>query len=88
MIDLSIMKKATVADLRNNFRRVSSWIQNGEPVEISKRGKPFARLVPASTKEHVKVDFRAQLREIWGDRVFSDAEVKAMREAELEGEEG
>jgi hypothetical protein len=29
-----------------------------------------------------------RLKERWGDRVFSAAEVKAMRDAELDGEEG
>lgn len=83
------MKKATVADLRNHFRRVSSWIENGEPVEIVKRGKIFARLMPVTTiPKPEKIDYRAQLRETWGGRVFSNTEVKAMREAELEGEEG
>jgi hypothetical protein len=28
------------------------------------------------------------LKEIWGDRMFSDAEVEAMREAEREGDPG
>jgi antitoxin (DNA-binding transcriptional repressor) of toxin-antitoxin stability system len=84
------MKKATVADLRNNFRRVSALIDNGESVEIVKRGRVFARLVPAVTvsRKVKKPDMMAQLREIWGDRKFSAAEVKAMRKAELEGEEG
>jgi len=27
-----------------------------------------------------KVDFMAQLREIWGERTFSEAEIRAMRE--------
>ncbi len=35
-----------------------------------------------------KPDIMAQLKEVWGERVFSMKEVKAMREAELEGEEG
>ena len=85
------MKTATVADLRNNFRRVSSWIEHGETVQIIKRGKAFAQLVatPPSTPSQVpKVDFMAQLKEIWGDRMFSDAEVQAMREAEREGDLG
>jgi antitoxin (DNA-binding transcriptional repressor) of toxin-antitoxin stability system len=79
-------KTATVADLRNNFRRVSAWLENGESVEIVKRGRRFARLVPAAAaypKESIKVDFAAQLRAVWGKRVFSDGEVAAMREAEL-----
>jgi antitoxin (DNA-binding transcriptional repressor) of toxin-antitoxin stability system len=84
------MKTASVADLRNHFRRLSAWIENGESVQIIKRGKAFARLVPAAeaTRKPVKVDFAARRKTIWGNRVFSAAEVKAMRDAELEGEEG
>ena len=84
------MNPATVADLRNNFSRLSAWIENGEAVEISKRGRAFARLVPAveSKVNPVKVNFAAQRKAIWGSRVFSAAEVKAMRDAELEGEQG
>ena len=87
MIDLSIMKAkiATVADLRNNFRRVSAWLENGESVEIVKRGRRFARLVPAVTahEKPVKVDFDAQMRAVWGSKVFSDLEIESMRETEL-----
>ena len=85
------MKTATVADLRNNFRRIAAWIEHGESVQILKRGRVFAQLTAPDTKQVAavpKVDFMAQLDEIWGDRVFSAAEVAAMREAELEGEEG
>jgi len=84
------MKTATVADLRNNFRRLSAWIENGEPVQIIKRGKAFARLVPAAepVPKLVKINWAAQRKAIWGHRVFSAAEVKAMEEAELEGEQG
>ena len=34
-------KTATVADLRNNFRRVSAWLENGESVEIIEQGAGF-----------------------------------------------
>ena len=40
------MKTATIRDLRNNFARLSKWIEQGETVEILKRGKPVADLVP------------------------------------------
>lgn len=87
VIDVSIMKQktATVADLRNHFRRVSAWLENGESVEIIKRGRRFARLVPAADQPHklVKVDFARQLRAVWGRKVFSATEVREMREAEL-----
>ena len=86
------MKTATVADLRNNFRRVSAWIEHGETVQILKRGRAFALLtsLPAvsSPPSAPKPDVMARLQEVWGDRVFSEKEVEEMRAAELEGEEG
>ncbi len=41
------MRTATVRDLRNEFPRVARWIEEGECVEITRSGKPFARLAPA-----------------------------------------
>ncbi len=40
------MKQATVRDLRNQFSRISKWLDAGETVQVLKRGKPFACLVP------------------------------------------
>lgn len=79
------IKTATVADLRNNFRRVSAWLENGESVEILKRGRRYARLTPAATapSKPVKIDFAGQLRAVWGQKAFTVAEVRAMRDAEL-----
>ena len=92
VIQISLtMKTATVRDLRNRFARVAAWISEGEPVEITRAGKLFARLVPATPENRrklVKPDIMAQLKETWGDRVFSAKEVAEMRAAELEGEEG
>jgi antitoxin (DNA-binding transcriptional repressor) of toxin-antitoxin stability system len=89
MIHFSIMKIATVADLRNHFRHISAWIEDGEAVEIVKRGKAFARLVPVTgLAKTAKVDFRAQRKRIWGNRAFSTGEVNEMTDSEVEGEEG
>ena len=85
------MKTANVADLRNDFQKVAAWISDGESVSIKMRGKLFATLTPAhglSEPAMPKIDFAAQLKKIWGDKVFTDAEVQEMRAAELEGEEG
>ena len=85
------MKTATVRDLRNNFAMLEAWLSDGESVCIEKRGEPIAMLTPmsrAKRKTAKKTDFAARLKAIWGDRVFSQAEVTAMREAELDGEEG
>jgi len=60
---------------------------HGESVEIIKRGRRFARLIPASAEaasnKPVKIDFTRQLRAVWGKKVFSEAEVQAMRDVEL-----
>jgi len=85
------MKTANIADLRNNFRMIASWISDGESVEIKKRGEHFATLIPSARAKAAampKIDFAGRLKKIWGDRVFSDQEIAEMRVAELEGEEG
>jgi antitoxin (DNA-binding transcriptional repressor) of toxin-antitoxin stability system len=40
------MKTATVRELRNDFGRLSKWLEKGESVQIVKRGKAFARVIP------------------------------------------
>jgi antitoxin (DNA-binding transcriptional repressor) of toxin-antitoxin stability system len=40
------MKTATIRQLRNDFGRLSKWIEKGEPIQLLKRGKPFARVIP------------------------------------------
>ncbi|RRJ97193.1 type II toxin-antitoxin system prevent-host-death family antitoxin [Opitutaceae bacterium TAV4] len=85
------MRTATVADLRNHFPEVVAWVDQGEEVEILRRGRPVARLVPPSAppaRPVPKVDFKAQNKRIWGDRVFTMKEVEEMRAFELDGEEG
>jgi antitoxin (DNA-binding transcriptional repressor) of toxin-antitoxin stability system len=83
------MRTATVLDLQNNFAMLEAWILNGEEVCIEKRGQPFA-VIKAMEKDPespiVNPDFEARRRAIWGDRVFSEEEVKAMREYEHEHE--
>ena len=46
------MKTATVRDLRNDFARLSKWLDQGETIEIVKRGKPVAELVPKSSAKN------------------------------------
>ncbi len=85
------MKTATVRDLRNNFSQLEAWLAEGEQIQIEKRGEPVALLSPVDRKASPKrllPDFAARRRAIWGDRVFTEAEVAEMRAFELEGEEG
>ena len=60
------MKTATIRDLRNAFPTVARWIEEGESVQITRSGKPFARLEPIgadSATPLVMPDFLARLRE-------------------------
>ncbi len=60
------MKTASVRDLRNSFPQVAGWIEEGESVEITRSGKPFARLEPIdhSAKTSVKMpDFIGRMRQ-------------------------
>ena len=85
------MKTVTVRDLRNNFSKLEVWLQEGEQIQIEKRGQPIALLTAFQanqTNHPIKPDFAARRRAIWGDRVFTTAQVEAMRADELEGEEG
>jgi antitoxin (DNA-binding transcriptional repressor) of toxin-antitoxin stability system len=87
------MKTATVRELRNEFPRIEAWVHEGESINISKRGKVIATLVPAlganeSGQTPPKVDIMARLSETWGDRVFTMEQVEAMRADELAGDLG
>lgn len=85
------MKTATIRDLRYDFPRVEAWIRNGNEIELTKHGRPIARITPLpkpAAHKLVKPDIMARLKETWGDRIFSAREVAEMRAAELEGEEG
>ena len=85
------MKTATVRDLRNSFSMLEAWLLEGEDIRIEKRGQPIGLLTAWRSDVSVppvKPDFAARRRAIWGDRVFSEGEVAAMRADELEGEEG
>ena len=72
------MKTATVRDLRNRFPRVAAWIEEGEPVEITKAGKPFARLVPAAPEKPRRFkmpDIMARLERTFGDSTYDAADI-------------
>jgi antitoxin (DNA-binding transcriptional repressor) of toxin-antitoxin stability system len=85
------MKTVTVRELRNSFSMLEAWLSEGEAICIEKRGQPIGLLTawhPETRSEPAKPDFAARRRAIWGNRVFSEAEVMAMRADEVEGEEG
>ena len=72
------MKTATVRDLRNHFPRVAAWIAEGEAVEITKSGKPFARLspvIPEKPRRFKMPDIMARLNQDFGDSSYDAADM-------------
>jgi prevent-host-death family protein len=68
------MKSATVRQLRHDFGTVLKWVEAGEPVEISKRGKVVALITPPPAPVRARAvkrpDFAARLKLRDGDRVI------------------
>jgi antitoxin (DNA-binding transcriptional repressor) of toxin-antitoxin stability system len=65
------MRKATVRDLRYKFAEVEELLREGEEVQITKRRRVIARLVPAGPPAQSKrPDFLARLKRIYGEKVL------------------
>ena len=80
------MKTATVRQLRHDFGTVLSWVEEGEPVEISKRGKIIALLTPPPpspkpSRPRKRPDFAARLKRIYGDKVLRGDVIVEERES-------
>ncbi len=72
------MKQASVRDLRYEFKKIERLLHQGEEIQITKRRKVIARLVPENTQPRPQLpDFLARVRAIYGDRVLpvSGAEI-------------
>jgi antitoxin (DNA-binding transcriptional repressor) of toxin-antitoxin stability system len=77
------MKTATVRDLRTKFPLLARWMDNGEPIEITRRGQVIALLTPAAGSvvaagKPRKPDIAKRLRAIYGDFVLPEEESKAI----------
>ncbi len=74
------MRKATVRDLRYDFKKIETLLRSGEEIQITKHQQVIARLVPERTARSREMpDFLARMRAIYGDKVLevSGAEVIA-----------
>jgi antitoxin (DNA-binding transcriptional repressor) of toxin-antitoxin stability system len=69
------MKTASIRQVRHDFNTVLDWIDAGEQVEISKRGKVVALLSPPPpvkvSRSRKGPDFAARLKMRDGGRVIS-----------------
>ena len=70
------MPSVNVRQLRDS-RQLFKWLDAGEVVELKKRNRVVARIVPESPKiQPVEwPDFEARAREIFGDRVIPAVDI-------------
>ncbi len=74
------MKRASVRDLRYSFKEVEAQLAEGEEIEIVKRNKVIAKLVPIAPPAPRQLpDFLGRMRKIHGDVILhpSNAELLA-----------
>jgi antitoxin (DNA-binding transcriptional repressor) of toxin-antitoxin stability system len=65
------MKKASVRDLRFRFSEVEDLLRDGQEIQITKRSRVIAKLVPApSEKAPRRPDFLARLRDVYGNKML------------------
>jgi antitoxin (DNA-binding transcriptional repressor) of toxin-antitoxin stability system len=75
------MKKATVRDLRYRFSVVEELLRDGQEVQITKRKRVIARLLPPATVKPVRMpDFAARMKKVFGKKKlkFSGADLIAI----------
>jgi len=69
------MRTASIRQVRHDFGTVLDWIEEGEQVQISKRGKVVALLTQPPAKSRMRrrkrPDFEARLKMRDGNRVIS-----------------
>jgi antitoxin (DNA-binding transcriptional repressor) of toxin-antitoxin stability system len=74
------MKQASIRDLRYDFKKIERLLHQGEEIQITKRRRVIARLVPESAQASRRMpDFLERLRAIYGDKTLkvSGAELVA-----------
>ena len=63
------MTKASVRDLRYRFHEVEDLLRQGQEIQITKRKRVIATLVPAKNEDRIELpDFEGRLRKIYGNR--------------------
>jgi prevent-host-death family protein len=79
------MKSTTVRELRNNYSKVLKWVAKGEEVEVTRRGKVVAKVVPpfpATASEVNWTESAALNRKPWATTLTSDESAAILAESQ------
>jgi antitoxin (DNA-binding transcriptional repressor) of toxin-antitoxin stability system len=68
------MTKASIRDLRYDFKKVERLLNRGEEIQITRRRRVIARLIPEAQKPAAEMpNFLERLRANYGDQILSPA---------------
>jgi antitoxin (DNA-binding transcriptional repressor) of toxin-antitoxin stability system len=74
------MKRASVRDLRYRFREIERALNQGHAIEITKRKRLIARIVPAGeSAPSAFPDFAARAKKILGNRKLKISGAELLR---------
>jgi antitoxin (DNA-binding transcriptional repressor) of toxin-antitoxin stability system len=73
------MRTVSVRDLRYDFKMVERILLGGEEIQITKRRRPIARLVPELAAAPVLPDFMKDLRAIYGENLLPVSGAETVR---------
>jgi antitoxin (DNA-binding transcriptional repressor) of toxin-antitoxin stability system len=61
------MKRATIREVQHNLAGVLRWVEEGEEVQVLRRGRIVARLVPPTPEMAAPKwpDFAARAKAVW-----------------------
>ena len=79
------MKSTTVRELRNNYSKVLKWVSKGEEVEVTRRGKVVAKVIPPVPAGISEVDWTksaALNRKPWSTTLTSDQRAAILAESQ------
>lgn len=80
------MKTATIRDVQHHLNKVLAWVENGEEVQVTRRNKPVAKIVPAGivAARGKLPDFAARAHDIWGNKPRGKTLSQAVRDNRAE----
>ena len=69
------MKTASIRKVQHDLKEILQLVDSGESVEVTKRGKPVARIIPVrkQTEPPATPDFAQIQKDLYGDKVLPDS---------------
>jgi antitoxin (DNA-binding transcriptional repressor) of toxin-antitoxin stability system len=80
------MRTTDVREVPRLRPRILEWIGGGEEVQLTKKDKVVARLVPAAPAPAKQPDFLARAKAVWGSRPQGKPLSALVAEARVQGQ--